>query len=117
MSETNLAARIPHINERLEIWSEYIVTGGTKGLSSVPSFMRLVHAEYRSSVQLPVSYDEYNEINLLVEQLPEILKRVVFLEWCENGTRERKAKREKISRQTFTNRLHWAYTELLRAGL
>lgn len=118
MSVHKLEQQREYTETRLELWSEYIVTSGTKGISAVPSYMRESTGEFRSTTQLPVSYDEYNEINEIVLTLHESLQQVVYLQWCELGSQEAKAKLLGISLNVFRYRLYeMAYKDLILNGL
>ena len=100
---------------RLELWSEYIIRNKGDGHAwprCVSWARELPPSGYRDSIPIPVTYDEYNEIDKKIRSLPDVLIKVIYAEWCTIGSRKQKANDVKTSPATYNKRLARAYTEL-----
>ena len=113
--------RTRYVCSRLELWSEYLIQSqdNNQGYPSRVSYAQMMaqSSGYRSVVLIPVTHDDFNEIDALVHRLPLILQEVVISEWIWSGTQQDKARKRGVNRETYRNRLRWAYEELLKMGI
>lgn len=105
---------ILHINDLLNIWAEWIVTGRKVVGLSYPSqcaFTRMAHdgGERRGA--------EFNEdafaVERAVQSLPRELKNVIMTFYLRTATVEQMAQELNCSRVTLYARLHRAQTEIM----
>ncbi len=105
---------IPHINDKLNIWADWVATGRkVRGLGypSQVAFMRLTPSSH--ALQAPIMNDEACQIDAAVCRLEAKLRDVVDQFYLHVGTVETHAKALGICRDTMYVRLHMAHTRIM----
>lgn len=101
---------ILHINEKLNVWADWVATGRrVRGLGypSQVAFMRLTPSS--NTLRMPVENETAWEIERAVHALDSQLRDVVEQFYLRAGTSETHAKALRICVKTLYNRLHQAH--------
>ncbi len=107
---------ILHINEKLNVWADWVATGRrVRGLGypSQVAFMRLTPSS--NTLRMPVENETAWEIERAVHALDRQLREVVEQFYLRAGTAETHAKALRICRDTLYVRLHNAHVKIMEA--
>lgn len=105
---------IPYINDKLNIWADWVATGRKVvglGYPSQVAFMRLTPCS--TSLRAPIENEQAWEIEQAVHRLDANLRDVIEQFYLRAGTAESHAKALRICRDTLYVRLHMAHTRIM----
>lgn len=105
---------IPHINAKLNVWSDWVASGRKVvglGYPSQVSFMRLTPNS--NSLRAPIENEEAWEIEQAVHRLDAKLREAVEQFYLHAGTAESHAKALHICRDTLYVRIHNAHVRIM----
>lgn len=105
---------IPHINDLMNVWAEWVLTGRRVVGLDYPSQCAFTRLAPASGQARGASFnDDAWLVENAVQSLAPDLKRVVMVFYLQNATAEQMARDLHCSRDTLYARLHRAHTEVM----
>lgn len=105
---------IPYINDKLNIWADWVASGRKViglGYPSQVAFIRLTSST--GALRAPIENEQAWEIERAVHGLEQQLRDVVEQFYLHPGTADSHAKELRICKDTLYVRLHMAHTRIM----